>query len=190
MLKYAMTAALCVTCTSAYAAKWDVDVGKSKLTFEATQTGEAFIGHFRKFNPEIDLDESAPEKGLIHVTVDMASLDIDGEDREEALPTDDWFATKKYPKAEFVSRTIKRTGTYKPTGMNFFEVTGDLRIRDVTKLTTFTFVIKHERGDYVRAIGEATINRSDFKIGQGRWADEQWIAFPVKVHFNLLAKPK
>jgi polyisoprenoid-binding protein YceI len=40
----------------------------------------------------------------------MTSADTGDSGRDESLPTGDWFATQRFPRATFVTRAITRTG--------------------------------------------------------------------------------
>ncbi len=172
------------TATPALAANWAVDEKGSRLTFEASQPTEAIIGTFKKFTPEIDFSETAPEAGKIKVTVDLASIESTNKDAKEALPTAEWFSVSKFPQAEFVSTSIAKTGNRQ------YAATGKLTIKGITKDVVLPFTLKPE-GTALRADGELVVQRNDFKIGdEGKWANERWILYPVKVKYSILASPR
>ncbi len=185
MLKPWMAAAFLLMATPAFAAPWNIDPVTSKLIFSGEQAGEKFEGSFPKFTSTINFDEAAPEKGRIHIAITMASFQIDGKDRMDALPTADWFDVKQFPFAEFTSENIRAKGSDK-IGINNYIATGRLSIRGVTKEIELPFALKTVAKSTV-ARGEVTLNRKDFGIGQGRWADDQWIKYPVKVTYEIHA---
>jgi polyisoprenoid-binding protein YceI len=173
----------------ASATSWQVDPAASQLKFEADQAGELFSGSFAKFTSRIDLDLDAPGKGHIEVTVDMTSATVEGKDRQDSLPTRDWFATKEHPTASFISKTIRALGSDKP-GIQHYEALGTLTIKGIAKEITLPFSVQRT-GNNAVARGEITLNRKDFGIGTGKeWDSDQWIKFPVKVSFTLHATPK
>lgn len=184
MRKLLLTSVLLLA-TPALAAPWKVDPTTSKLTFEAEQSGEKFQGEFKTFTPVIDLDPAHPETGKISVTVDMASAVIDDKDRNEALPTDDWFAVKQFPTATFTSTAIRSSGANK-AGIPNYEATGDLTIRGVTKPAKLNFALK-VTGKTAWAKGELILNRSDYGIGQGQWKTDTYIKYPVTVTYEINA---
>ncbi|MES2983985.1 MAG: YceI family protein [Pseudomonadota bacterium] len=180
-----VTALALLTASPALAARWNVDAANSSLTFTGSQSGEAFSGGFKTFTPVIDFDPAHPETGKIDVTVAMASATIDGKDRMDALPSSDWFATSAFPTAQFTSSHITAVKT-KPGA---FEAAGTLTIRGISKPATLTFILTPQ-GKATRAEGDLTLNRRDFSVGEGRWADDKWIAFPVAVHTVITATPQ
>lgn len=185
MRRLAAALALTLLATTAHAAPWQVDAANSKLTFSGMQGRAPFTGEFARFTPVIEFDEAAPEKGSIAVTVDMASATIaDDREQNEALPTEDWFFPKQFPQAQFQSTKIARA----PDG-NGYLAEGNLTLRDVTKPVLLSFVLKPE-GGATRATGETTVNRADFGLGGKQWADDKWIAYPVKITYSILATPQ
>ncbi|MFZ4542292.1 MAG: YceI family protein, partial [Rickettsiales bacterium] len=180
MMRQALLLAPLLLANHALAAPWSVDPASSKLIFHAEQSGEKFSGSFPKFNSEIDFDETAPEKGRIHITVDTATFTIDGSDRTESFPTSDWFAVKQFPTAEFTSAAIKKTGEHQ------FIANGNLTIRGVNNPAALPFTLK-TTGKFTIATGELTINRNNYGVGQGRWATDEWIKSPVRITYEVHA---
>jgi polyisoprenoid-binding protein YceI len=179
-----LTASLLVVLASpALGANWVVDATQSSLVFEASQAGQSTEGKFTRFTPAIDFDEATPEKGHITVTVDIASVTSDSKEAAEALPTSDWFGASQFPQASFTSTTIHKTGDHQ------FAAEGNLTLHGITRPITLPFILAAQ-GSKTRAVGQTTLNRQDFGIGQGRWADDKWIGFPVIVHYSILATPQ
>ena len=174
------TTALLLIASPAIAANWTVDAARSTLTFEGSQSGEPFHGSFTRFTPEIDFSEADPQKGKIHVTVDLASVTADTKDQSQALPTKEWFDVKAFPKAEFTSTSILRTGEHA------YAVAGDLTLKGIKKAVTIPFNLRPE-AEKMHAKGEFKLSRSDFKVGTGEWEKDTYIAYPVAVKFDLIA---
>ena len=172
--------------TTAHAKPWQVDAASSTLTFTGAQAGTPFTGTFKTFTPVIDFDPVAPEKGSIRVAIDMASAHIaDDHEQDDSLPTEDWFFVKKFPQATFASTRISRAAT----GKNSYVAEGDLTIRGISKPVALAFTLAPE-GTATRANGELSLTRTDFGLGGKQWADDKWIAYPVKVSYSILATPK
>ncbi len=180
MRKLLMTTMMAILATPALAAQWKVDPTTSKLMFEGEQSGEKFEGSFPKFSSTIDLDEAKPEAASIHIVVTMSNVMADSKDRQDALPTDDWFGVKKFPVAEFTSTSVKKIAEHQ------FVAMGKLNLHGVTKEVTVPFTLKTVAKS-TTATGDFTISRKDFGIGQGRWADDQWIKYPVKISYEIHA---
>lgn len=175
-----IAAAILLTVTPALAATWNVDPAASRLTFTGEQSDEKFQGSFPKFTSMIDFDEAAPEKGKITITVDMASAQIEGKDRIEALPTSDWFAVKKFATTEFVSTSISKTGEHA------YQAKGNLTIKGVSKEVTLPFTLANT-GKSTIAKGSVTLSRKDFGIGSGQFASDEWVEYPVLVTYEIHA---
>ncbi len=173
---------LCIV-SPAFAGQWQIDPAASNLTFQGKQADETFNGAFKKFTVETNFDEAALKQSQLTVMVDMASAVVDGKDRMESLPTADWFDVKSFATAQFVSRSIEKTGDHA------FVAVGDITLRGVKKELRIPFTLK-PAGAATAIDGAFTLMRNDYKIGQGRWVDEQWVAFSVEVKFHLIASQK
>jgi polyisoprenoid-binding protein YceI len=155
----------------------------SSVGFVAEQQGSRFNGRFQTFTAAVSFDPAAPEKGSIVGTVDTASVNTRDHDRDAALKESDWFDTPKYPQARFTSESITKLpdGTY--------EAAGQLEIKGTTKPATlaFTFAAAASGGNS-KLDGKMTIDRFDFKIGQG-WNDTSWVGQNVEVSVQLELAP-
>ncbi len=159
---------------------WNVDTTKSRLTFTGTQTGKEFAGSFSKFAATIIFDPNNLPDSSIEVVVDMASAKTGDRQRDDALPSKDWFAVAQFPTATFTSSEIVEKGA------NAYEAKGILKIRDAAKdvAAPFTLTIT----DRAVADGTATLVRSDFGVGQGEFATGEWVGLDVKVSFHIEAR--
>jgi polyisoprenoid-binding protein YceI len=166
--------------TSAQAAEWKVDTGKSKLGFTGTQTGAPFDGHFTRWEAHIDFDPAHPEGGHATVSIDMASATTGDKQKDEALPQSDWFEVKSFPKAVF------EASSFRAKGGNAYEAVGTLSIRDIKKDVTLPFTLD-VTGSTAHAVGHLDLVRTDYGVGQGAWSSPQWVALQVGVTFDLTA---
>ena len=178
-----LTAGLLLAGTPALAADWVVDPGKSHLGFSGTQTGTPFTGAFKTFSAIISFDPAHPEAGHATVTVDVASASTGDPQKDEAMPTADWFAAGKFPKATFEATSFRAKGG------DAYEAVGTLSIRDakVPAVLPFTLAVT---GDTAHAVGHMELVRSNFGVGQGAWASAQWVALEVGVDIDLTAARK
>lgn len=179
MLHRALVAWLLIG-SSAMAAPWLIDADTSTLTFSGTQAGDPFTGRFTKFTPMVEFDAAAPEAGNITVTVDMASATIADKDKQESLPTEDWFFVKQFPTATFTSNSIRKTA-------EGYLAEGSLTLRGVSQPTQVPFSLREENG-VTHAEGKLTLQRQRFGVGQGQWKGDEWVAYPVDVSFHLIAR--
>jgi polyisoprenoid-binding protein YceI len=181
-LGIALFAALLFQAGSATAKSWVIDYDHSHLGFTGMQNAATFDGTFKKFTATIDFDPDHPESGKIAATIDMASAATGNATRDGALPGADWFDTKKFPQAQFVSTHIDRTGA------SSYEAQGTLTIKGIAKTVVLPFTLRPE-GDHWRAQGKVSLIRNEFGVGQGDWASEDTVAWAVDVTLDLAAKP-
>jgi polyisoprenoid-binding protein YceI len=166
---------------SAETGNWKIIPELSRLTFSATQTGDAFTGEFKRFTTSIQLDPSDVSTAHIEVVVDMASADAKDEQRNQALPNNEWFGTSQFATAVFRSDSVKKLedGSY--------EAAGTLTIRDVSRPVTLPFTLDID-GDTGRAFGEIKLMRTDFNVGTGEeWGNGKWVGLDVTVTFDVTA---
>src|SRR4051812_9433997 len=107
-------------------AKWAVDAAGSRLSFASRFSGDAFTGAFKRFTADIAFDPAQLPASKIVVSVDMTSVSTGDSDRDETLPTGEWFDSKKFPRATFTSTAIKAAGPGRYTA------TGNLNLKGVT----------------------------------------------------------
>lgn len=159
---------------------WSVDYGKSALSFTATQTGTAFTGRFRKFEAAIVFDPDDLSSATIDVSIDMASAETGDRQRDIALPEKDWFDAKSHPTASFVSRNVEATGA------GAYVAHGTLTIRDASKSVDLPFNLTID-GNVAHATGGVTLIRTDFGVGEGDFASDEWVGFNVDVNVDISA---
>lgn len=162
------------------AADWAVDGAKSTLTFVGAQTGKAFSGNFGNFDAAIKFDPQDLQSSRIEVVVDMTSAKTGDRQRDDALPTADWFAVKEFPKATFASSKIVSAGN------GNYEALGKLSIRGVSRDLVLPFTVAID-GDKAVADGSIPLSRPDFGVGQGEFATGQWVGLDVTVTYHIEA---
>ena len=91
---------------SAAPASWIIDKAASHLGFVGKMNGEAFSGNFSRWNAQIVFDPNDLLASQVTATIDMASAKTGDQIRDEALPSEDWFAVGAFPQATFTSRSI------------------------------------------------------------------------------------
>lgn len=161
-------------------AAWSVDYGKSRLAFSAVQTGTEFEGHFERFEAKIVFDPADLSGASIDVDIDMSSVKTGDRQRDVALPGKEWFDAKAYPAAKFVSTDIEETASGE------YVAHGALTIRDATKNIDLPFSLAID-GNEAHAVGGAELVRTDFGVGQGEFASDEWVGFGVTVKVDITA---
>ncbi|MDE7539683.1 YceI family protein [Gluconobacter sphaericus] len=166
--------------TPVFAADWTIDPAHSTIGFAGTQTGNAFTGHFGKFDGTISFDPAHPEEGHAKITIDIASATTADKQRDGAMPGSDWFNVASFPTATFEARSFRAKGG------NAYEAVGTLTIRGVSRPETLPFTLDIS-GQTAHAKGHLDLIRSAFGIGQGPWATGQWVALQVGVSIDVIA---
>lgn len=176
-------AALAMLASPALAKPWVIDKAHSQIAFTGMQGSTAFTGNFKTFDVQIDFDETHPENGKITATIDVSSITAGSTERDGYLPQPDWFDTKKFPQAVFASSSISKTGEHA------YLADGTLTIKGSSQPVKLPFTLRNE-GDHSRAQGTVSLLRTDYKIGTGDWAKEDYVKHKVDVSIDLSAKPQ
>jgi len=161
-------------------ATWTVDPAASQLGFTGKVSGEAFKGQFRRWSAQIAFDPKALAASKVSVAIDVGSASSGDADRDQAMPTDDWFAAGKYPKATFV------TQGFKDLGGGHYQAIGALSLRGVTQPVVLPFTLAIS-GDTAHMNGAVALNRTAFGVGQGQWKSGDTVDTQVTVTVNLTA---
>ncbi len=152
----------------------------SSIAFSYRQMGVPMDGTFRRFDSRLSFDPAQPAKAKAAFDVDLGSIDTGAAESNEEVAGKAWFNTRAFPKASFVSATVR------PLGGNRYEVGGKLTIKGRTQdvLVPATFTPQGKSGVFE---GAFTIRRADFTIGEGPWAKFDIVANDVQVKFRITA---
>ena len=151
----------------------------SEIGFTTRQMGVPVDGRFSTFTASIALDPKKPESGSVSFSIDTGSARFGSAELDAEVPKPTWLSVALFPKATFVSASIKAAGPGR------FDVAGKLSIkgsaRDITVPVQLT-----QSGATSTATGSFTIKRLEFKVGEAEWADTSLLANDVQVRFKLV----
>jgi polyisoprenoid-binding protein YceI len=150
----------------------------STLGFSTSFEGEAFEGNFAKFTPRIEFDPKQLAGARFDVAIDLASAGTKNDERDEALRGEDFFNTRKSPQARYLATKFRALGG------NRYLADGSLTLNGISKPVALEFT--WTPGAQTVLAGSATIQRLDFKVGTGDWADTGDLPNAVKVRTRLL----
>ncbi len=142
--------------------KWSVDGTHSRIGFAVKHYGiNTFRGFFRKFQVDIELDESAPEKAKLEARVEAVSFESGVPRMEEEVRSPSFLDVAKWPQIVFKSKRVEYLGERN------YRVVGDLTIRDVTKEVPLQVIltdkIQDTRNNHrIGYTATTTINRMEF----------------------------
>jgi len=166
---------------------WKIDPTHSEVQFKVKHLVISTVtGNFGSFDGQIEADDDHFENAEARFTADIGSISTNNNDRDQHLKSDDFFNAEEYPQLKFESTNFEKIdeGEYK--------VTGDLTIREVTKVVTLDVIHGGTVGDpygQTKAGFEVTgsINRKDFGL---TWnavteAGNVVVADKIKLHLNV-----
>ena len=172
LIRLWLAPAVLVACSGAPAGEWATDAATSTVTMYATKQGVWFNGDFTDFTATIDFDPADPAAGSIVGVV--ATDSIDTEDEQNAAYIRQYLEVDLFPEARFESTSIVAIDDY-------FQATGDLTLRDVTKPVTLDF--SFSTGDTAHFSGQMVIDRFEFGIAPD--VDPGWGGQEVTVQVEL-----
>ena len=180
LTRCSFTAALLGVALAATAAPLKTDPAKSRVSALFRQMNVPVESSFKKFSAAIDYDAAKPELAKASVEIDTASLDLGDADMNKEVAKKEWFNAAQFPKATFVSSSIK------PAGAGKLTVSGKLSIKGKTGDVSFPLTVKTEAGKQVFE-GSLPIKRLAYNIGEGEWKDTSMVADDVIIKFRLTA---
>lgn len=161
--------ALLATTVSGFAADtYKIDKDHAWVNFAINHAGwSSAIGKFRTVSGDIVFDQADVGKSSVTVEIDATSIDTNFADRDKDLNSPDFLNTAEFPKINFVSTSVEKTG--EKTG----KITGNLTIIGVTKPVTLDVVWNSEqaRSWDAKAIisgfsATGIVKRADFGMGK------------------------
>ncbi len=177
----ALLALVLVTAPSAalaQAAPKPIDAAKSEIRFTSRQMGVPLEGRFRKFSGTVAFDPKKPEATRAELEVEIASIDTGSSDGDAESQRPLWFNTAQFPKARFVTKSVKTLGG------NRYELAGTLTLKGVSSDIVSPLTLT-EAGGARQAQGEFVIKRLQFKLGEKQWADTDTVADEVRVRYRF-----
>lgn len=193
----ALILTLTVLSTAAWAAPrldWTVDEDHTEVNFTTRHFFTPVRGSFQDFDVQLTYDAEQPENSTVAVTIDVASVNTGNERRDAHLRTGDWFDAQRWPTLSFRSTSVRQISADRLVAV------GDLTIRDVTRqveLPITVLGIKQIPEPMQEMLGgakqvasfqaELTVDRRDFGVGTGSWAETAIVAGNVDIQIALEA---
>ncbi|SFK66480.1 Polyisoprenoid-binding protein YceI [Pseudovibrio ascidiaceicola] len=164
--------------SSAFANEWSVDRNKSTLGFEVINNGNTVTGTFATWNAKIIFNKEELDKAQIQATIITGSVKTEDAQAAGAITTPQWLDISSFPDAVF------RVDNVVPAGGDLYEAAGTLELKGAKIAVFLPFTLTIE-GKTAHAVGEATLSRSDFKIGDG--VPDSTVSNKVTVKLDLYA---
>jgi polyisoprenoid-binding protein YceI len=144
--------------------KWAIDPMHSEIQFKVRHLVISTVsGFFKSFEGSLETENEDFEDAVISFSLDIDSIDTTQSQRDEHLKSPEFFDAAQYPKISFKSTSFKKTGDEE------FELTGDLTIKGITKSVKLEAEYGGTTADFygnTKAGFEVTgkINRKDFGL--------------------------
>ncbi len=156
---------------------------QSRVEFEFRQMGVPVKGGFKRFTTQMTFDPARPEAARAQIEIDLASIDAGSAEADDEAAGKLWFNRSAYPKASFVSSTVRALGNDR------YEMRGTLTLKGRSR--ELVVPVRFVPGKTAAAFdGSFSLNRLDFGIGEGMWADVSTVANEVRVSFRIAATGK
>ena len=169
-----------------FASEYQVDPSHSNVDFEVRHLVSKVQGHFNQFEGKFTFDPKNPEASAVTAEVVVNSINTNEKKRDEHLKSEDFFASKKFPKMSFKSTKVT------PDGEKKYKIMGDLTLHGVTKPVTFDAEYLGNSDDpwgMNRAgfLATAKINRKDFGMIWNKILDNggYLLGDDVTIHLNI-----
>ncbi|HEU5098428.1 MAG TPA: YceI family protein [Roseiflexaceae bacterium] len=131
--------------------------------------------------------DGKPTGKITKITVDLRTLTSDSSRRDGRIRTQ-WLESDKYPFAEFTSTNVEGTPETYTEGQEVnLKLTGDMKIREVTKPVTFDVKGKLE-GDTITGSATSKILMKDFGFDPPSIAGMLTVEDGVTITINFTAK--
>ncbi|HET7301330.1 MAG TPA: YceI family protein [Oleiagrimonas sp.] len=150
---------------------WQVDQAHSTLGFDGSFQGQAFHGQFKHFNADITFDPADLSTARFDVLVNLASVDTQSAERDQALTGSDFFAVSQYPKAHFVTRSFSKGADGQVVAH------GTLTLRGISQPVDLKVDFKPGHDGATLDIA-SDVSRLDWKLG----ASDDWNGISKQIH--------
>ena len=156
---------------------------KSEIRFVSKQMGVNVEGKFRKWKADIVFLPRDLARSKAELDIDLGSIDLASDESETEIRSPLWFDTRKFPTAHFASTSIRSVGGDR------YEVAGRLTLKGITKDVVVPIAYKRDATGNAVAEGSFPLRRTDYKIGEGMWADTELVGDDVIVKVRMVLPP-
>jgi polyisoprenoid-binding protein YceI len=177
--RLALSGTLAVALAFAAIAAGDPSINAARSTIIATfkQENVPVDASFKRFNGRVDYDPTKPNASKAAIEVETGSFDMGTEDYNAEVRKKAWFDSATYPKATFISTSVK------PGAAGHFDATGALTLKG--KSQTLTVPVTATQGGTTMVFeGALEISRKYFGIGDPEWNDV--VDDKVRIKFHLV----
>ena len=178
---------LAIESVRAEPALWTIEED-SYVGFVVRQSGAPVEAWFESFAGEIHFDPEQLAESTLWIEIETASVNSESSDRDNTIRSSDLFDVETWPSARF------EVDEFVHSGGDDYEANGRLTLRDVTLDLVLPFSLTIEphpedaAAERAHAVGEVTLLRLDYGVGQGQWQDTSMVPNEVLVKIEILAR--
>jgi polyisoprenoid-binding protein YceI len=176
--------------------RFTIVAGESSVTYRVNET---FINEGNRLNTavgtttvvrgEVFVDRARPANSRIGpISVDISQFKSDSARRDNAI-RDRWLQSSRFPIAEFTATALQGMPESYQDGREVpVQITGNLKIRDVTRPVTFASTIRLD-GTTLTVTGTTTIKMTDFGFDPPSILGILRAENEAKLEFKFVARP-
>ncbi len=153
----------------------------STLAFGGKYDGEVFAGTFPGFTTKFSFDPTHLAGARLDVTIPLAAAKTGNDDRDATLQGPDFFNIAMFAQAHYTATTFRSLGDDR------YAADGTLELRGIKKPVVLTFT--WTPGAKPVLVGKATVQRLDFNVGGGDWADTSLIPDVIAISTRVVLQP-
>ena len=173
---------------------WNVDGDHTEVGFQVRHFFTPISGSFNDYEIDLVFDSENPANSHVEATIAVASVNTGNERRDNHLRSGDWFEADDYPHITFSSSSVKRINATNLVATGTLTIKGVAREVDVPIKVLGVQSIPAPMRDMLGGITEAasfqaslTIDRSDFGVGVGSWAETAIVGGDVQIELLVEA---
>ncbi len=173
---------------------WNVDGAHTEVGFKVRHFFTPISGSFDDYEIDLVFDSENPANSHVEATIAVASVNTGNERRDNHLRSGDWFEADDYPYITFSSSAVKRIDAANLVATGTLTIKGVARQVDVPIEVLGVQSIPAPMRDMLGGITEAasfraslTIDRSDFGVGVGSWAETAIVGGEVQIELLVEA---
>ena len=171
----------------AQAAMWVLDPAESVVLFEYKYGSDPYQGEFKNVQATFDIDLMRPGSCNFMVTIPINDISLDSPEAVDYLLDYELFDVDTWPTATFKAEKCRLES------MNSIVSEGTFTVRDQTHPLSFPFEFEVTTIDGQVAFhltSEVTIQRLEYGVGQGYWANTAEVPNDVTIKIDVFAVPQ
>ncbi len=167
---------------------WDVDVAHTDVGFKVRHFFTPISGSFTDYEIDLAFDADEPANSHVEATIAVASVSTGNERRDNHLRSGDWFEADEYPYITFSSKSVRSVSGGSLVASGTLTIKGVARQVELPIKLLGVQPIPEPMRDMMGGITEAasfqaslTIDRNDFGVGVGSWAETAIVGGDVQI---------